>query len=53
MRIYDEKGVLKSFCETIPDKNWYDLIKDLNTMLEVRQDMEDVEAGVWRMRIQS
>jgi hypothetical protein len=44
---------LKSFCETIPDKNLYDLIKDLNTMLEVGQAMEQGESGVRRMRIQS
>jgi len=39
MRVYDQKGVLKSFCETMPDtKRLYDLIKELDTILEVTSD---------------
>jgi hypothetical protein len=52
MRVYDEKGVLKYFCETIPDTNLYDLIKDLDTMLEVSKDGTD-EGGALSARLQA
>ena len=45
MRIYDKAGVLKSFCETIPDTNLYDLIKDLETMLEVSEKDNGADEG--------
>jgi hypothetical protein len=48
MRIYDTKGVLKSFCDSIPDTNLYDLIKDLDTMLEVTDN--DEQRGLSRIQ---
>ncbi len=44
MRVFDENGVLRSFCETIPDTNLYDLIKDLNALLEASENGWD-ESG--------
>jgi hypothetical protein len=51
MRLYDQKGLLTSFCASIPDTNLYDLIKDLDTMLEVSEHATD--DGVERLKLQS
>jgi hypothetical protein len=53
-RVYDGNGVLKSFCARIPDPNLYDLIQDLNTMVEVSED-DEIDAGgvVLSARLQS